>query len=200
MLKDNVDVFPAGFKEIERATKELDFDQLSDPLLGTLLSTLAASKSKGKFLELGTGSGFSTSFLLKGMDKESSLVSIDNNPALVVIAEKYLGADKRVKFIIGNGEDLILETKNESIDFIFADTWPGKYNHLDETLDLLKIGGIYLIDDMLPQDNWPEGHCIKANNLVNYLEQRKDLLITKMRWSTGIIICTKKHNKAIHRT
>ena len=192
MLKDNVDVFPAGFKEIERATKELDFDQLSDPLLGTLLSTLAASKSKGKFLELGTGSGFSTSFLLKGMDKESSLVSIDNNPALVSIAEKYLGTDKRVKFIVGNGEDLILETKNESMDFIFADTWPGKYNHLDETLDLLKIGGIYLIDDMLPQDNWPEGHCIKANNLVNYLEQRKDFLITKMRWSTGVIICTKK--------
>ena len=199
-MKNNVDVLPTGFKEIERATKKLDFDQLSDPLLGTLLSTLAASKPKGKFLELGTGSGFSTSFLLHGMDKESSLISIDNEPTLVSIAEKYLGTDNRVKFIVGNGEDLILETKNESMDFVFADTWPGKYNHLEETLNLLKIGGIYLIDDMLPQDNWPEGHSIKANNLFNYLERRKDFVITKMCWSTGIIICTKKHNNAIHRT
>ncbi len=190
-MKDNIEIFPTGFKEIERATEELDFDQLSDPLLGSLLSTLAASKPKGKFLELGTGSGLSTSFLLQGMDSESSLISIDNNSTLVSIAEKYLGTDKRVKFIVGNGEDLIVDIKDGTMEFIFADTWPGKYNHLEETLALLKIGGIYLIDDMLPQDNWPEGHSIKANNLVHYLEQRKDFIITKMCWSTGIIVCTK---------
>jgi len=23
---------------------------------------------------------------------------------------------------------------------------------------MLSIGGIYIIDDLLPQDNWPEGH------------------------------------------
>jgi len=191
-LTDNVEIFPAGFKKIENATKELDFDQLSDPLLGSLLSTLAASKPKGKFLELGTGSGLSTSFLLHGMDRESSLISIDNDSTLVSIAEKYLGMDERIELVVGNGEDLIEEIKDESIDFIFADTWPGKYNHLEETLSLLKIGGIYLIDDMLPQDNWPDGHNIKANNLVDYLEQREDLIITKMCWSTGIIVCTKK--------
>ena len=190
-MNDNVKIFPAGFKEIERATKELDFDQPSDPLLGSLLSTLAASKPKGIFLELGTGSGLSTAFLLQGMDSESSLISIDNDNTLVSIAKKHLGMDKRVKFIVGNGEDLIIDTKDGSIDFIFADTWPGKYNHLGETLALLKVGGIYLVDDMLSQDNWPEGHSIKANNLVNYLEQREDFIITKMCWSTGIIVCTK---------
>jgi len=190
-LKDNIEIFPVGFKEIERATKELDFDQVSDPMLGSLLSALAASKPKGNILELGTGSGLSTSFLLQGMDSESSLVSIDNNSILVTIAEKNLGSDKRVKFIVGNGEDLIVDTKDGSIDFIFADTWPGKYNHLEETLALLKVGGIYIIDDMLPQENWPEGHSIKANNLVNHLEQEENFVIAKMCWSTGIIVCTK---------
>jgi len=190
-LKDNIQIFPTSFKEIEIATKELDFDQVSDPLVGLLLSTLIASKPKGNMLELGTGSGLSTSFLLKGMDSESLLTSIDNDSTLVSIAKKYLGSDNRVKFIVGNGEDLIGDTKNGSIDFIFADTWPGKYNHLEETLALLKLGGIYVIDDMLPQENWPEGHDIKANNLISYLEQREDLITIKMCWSTGIIICTK---------
>jgi predicted O-methyltransferase YrrM len=191
-LIDNVEIFPNRFKEIEKETKELDFDQVSDPLLGSLLSTLVASKPRGNILELGTGTGLSTSFLLQGMDNESSLVSIDNEGTLVSIAKKYLGSDSRVNFIVGNGEDLILDTKIGSIDFIFADTWPGKYNHLEETLDLLRVGGIYLIDDMLPQENWPEAHSIKATNLIEYLENRKDFLITKMCWSTGIIICTRK--------
>jgi len=84
-----------------------------------------------------------------------------------------------------------LKQKKKSIDFIFADTWPGKYNHLEETLELLKTGGIYLIDDMLPQENWPKGHSQKAEKLLTYLENREDVLLTKLCWSTGIVICTK---------
>lgn len=190
-MKDTIEFFPLGFREIEEETSKLNFDQVSDPLLGSLLSTVVASKPNGKILELGTGSGLSTAFLLQGMDASSTLTTIDNQEVLVAIAKKYLGSDKRVKFILGKGEDLILNTAQGSIDFIFADTWPGKYNHLEETLALLRVGGIYLIDDMLPQESWPKDHALKAENLVHYLEKRTDFLLTKMRWSTGIIICTK---------
>lgn len=93
--------------------------------------------------------------------------------------------------MLGKGEDLILNIEKNTIDFNFADTWPGKYNHLDETLSLLKVGGIYIIDDMLPKGNWPEGHSIKVNTLIQDLENRKDFLLTKLCWSTGIIIFTK---------
>ena len=190
-MNDDVQDFPEKFKEIQEATNKLAFDQVSDPLLGTLLSTLVATKPNGKFLELGTGSGLSTSWMLHGMDKESTLKTIDKEKELVSIAKKCLGSNVRVDFIVGAGEDLILETENASIDFIFADTWPGKYNHLEEALALLKTGGIYLIDDMLPQENWPEDHSIKANELISFLDSRNDFQLTKMRWSTGVIICTK---------
>lgn len=186
-----VEIFPQAYKNILDATNNLDFNQVSDTMLGSLLSTLSATKPNANFLELGTGSGLSTAWMLQGMDAHSSLKTIDNNEKLVAIATQHLGTDQRVEFIIGEGEGLILSIEPNSIDFIFADTWPGKYNHLDETLSLLKQGGIYLIDDMLPQKNWPEGHDIKAKNLVQHLENREDLLLTKMCWSTGIIICTK---------
>ena len=61
-----------------------------------------------------------------------------------------------------------------------ADTWPGKYFHLVETLALL------------PRDNRPEGHEEKVTQLIQYLDDREDLLVTKMAWSSGVIICTKK--------
>ena len=74
---------------------------------------------------------------------------------------------------------------------IFADAWPGKYSDLDETLALLKVGGMYVIDDMDPQPNWPEGHAEKAEKLVEALEKRTDFNMTKMNWSTGVILMTK---------
>ncbi len=191
-MKDKIKIYPKYFKEIMEGTKNIRFDQLSDCQLGSLLSTLITSKPNSKIIELGTGSGLSTVWILEGMDNNSTLQTVDNDEQLVNIAKQYLSNDKRVEFFIENGEDLILRTQPNSIDFIFADTWPGKYNHLEETLNLLKSGGIYLIDDMLPQENWPDGHNVKADNLVQYLENRDDLNCTKLNWSTGIIICTKK--------
>jgi hypothetical protein len=63
---------------------------------------------------------------------------------------------------------------------------------LDEVLAMLDKGGLYIVDDMLPQPNWPEGHQEKANNFVKYLESRNDLSLTKQHWATGIIIAVKK--------
>ena len=39
---------------------------------------------------------------------------------------------------------------------------PGKYDLFEETIDMLNNGGIYIIDDMLPQPNWPLGHDEKV--------------------------------------
>jgi len=134
----------------------------------------------------------STAWILHGMDSSSFLTTIDSDEDVVSIAKKHLGNDDRAKFIVGESGELIENTEPNSIDFIFADAWAGKYSHVEKTLSLLKTGGIYLIDDMLPRDSWPEGHNEKANNLVHYLENRDDIIMTKMSWLTGIVFCTKK--------
>ena len=77
-------------------------------------------------------------------------------------------------------------------DCIFADTWHGKYLMLDEVLEMLNKGGFYIVDDMLPQPNWPEGHQEKAMKFINILENRDDFFVTKQHWATGIIIAVKK--------
>ncbi len=176
---------------IEKETKAIGFDQTSDALVGRFLATLVASKPDAKILELGTGSGLSTAWIAYGMDKKSHLITVDNDKSLVNIAKKYLGSDSRIDFRVSLGEEVIDEIKENTIDFIFADTWPGKYHYLDETLRLLKVGGIYVIDDMSPQANWPEGHEKKVDALIETLNFREDLHMTQMAWATGMIICTK---------
>lgn len=183
---------PANYYQIQETTKASGFTMASDVLTGSLLRALAASKPAGKFLELGTGTGLATSWILDGMDAKSSLISIDNDDRYLAIANKYMGHDSRLELVSSDGEAWINQNKNQKFDYIFADTWHGKYLLLDEVLSMLSKGGLYIIDDMLPQPNWPEGHDQKAINLEKYLDSRNDLLMVKQIWSTGIIIATKK--------
>jgi predicted O-methyltransferase YrrM len=164
----------------------------SDVLTCSLLRTLAASKPGGKFLELGTGTGLSASWILDGMDKESSLVSVDNDPAFLQIADQFLQSDRRLRLVMADGGEWVTANSGQKFDYIFADTWHGKYLMVDEVLNMLNPGALYIIDDMLPQPNWPEGHAEKATRLIQELDDRKDLTLTKQVWATGIIIAVKK--------
>ncbi|KQS27002.1 O-methyltransferase [Dyadobacter sp. Leaf189] len=191
MTEEIIQPIPKTYVAIDEQTKESGFSMASDIHTCSLLKTLAASKPGGKFLELGTGTGLSTCWILDGMDADSSLVSIDNEDKFLKIASHFLGDDLRLSLVLTDGAEWIEAHQEEKYDFIFADTWHGKYLLLDEVLDMLNPGGFYIIDDMLPQPNWPEGHDVKARNLVSYLDSRNDIVLTKQVWATGIIVGVK---------
>ena len=184
---------PSALAAIERDTQAIGFTMASDPLTGSLLRTLAASRPGGALLELGTGTGLATAWLLDGMDTTSTLLSVDNNDAVVAVARHHLGTDDRVTFLVGDGIEALrmLHAERRRFDLIFADAVPGKYDALNEALDLLRPGGIYVIDDMLPQPNWPADHPPKASALAQTLASRQDLRIASLEWSTGIILASK---------
>lgn len=184
--------YPKTYQQINSATKASGFDMASDVLTCSLLKTLAATKPSGKFLELGTGTGLSTSWILDGLDEHSTLTSIDNDAKFLAIAKDFLSGDERLTLVETDGAEWIEKNKNKKFDYIFADTWHGKYLLLDEAIAMLNKGGFYIIDDMLPQQNWPEGHQEKAIKLIKDLESRDDLLLTKQVWATGIVIGVKK--------
>jgi predicted O-methyltransferase YrrM len=182
---------PIAYAMIDQATREHGFTMASDPDTCSLLRTLAAIKPCGRFLELGTGTGLSTSWILDGMDAGSQLITVDNDAVVLEIAKAHLGQDARVEWIEMDGEAWILQSRNEKFDFIFADTWHGKYFFLDEVLDMLKPGGLYVIDDMLPQPNWPEGHDKKVALLLEDLRQRRYLVTTILPWASGLVVAVR---------
>ena len=192
MIEEIRQAYPKAYVAINHATIDSEFSMASDVLTCSLLKTLAGSKPGGDFLELGTGTGLSTSWILDGMDESSSLISIDNDERFLAIARDFLGTDQRLKLECTDGGDWLERNSERKFDYIFADTWHGKYLMLDEAIDMLKPGAFYIIDDMLPQDNWPEGHAEKATKLLEVLEKREDLLITKQCWATGLVIATKR--------
>jgi predicted O-methyltransferase YrrM len=193
MDDSNIPNKPKILYEIEAKSKEIGFTMPSDRYVGSLLKTLIASKPNSRLLELGTGIGLSLSWMIDGMDAESRLTTIDNDPKLIEIARAYFGKDSRVEILCMDGTRWINGYKGEGFDLVFADAWPGKYSDIEKLLDLVNVGGFYIIDDMSIQANWPEGHHENVNNLIDYLEKREDFNLTKLDWSTGIIIMTRKY-------
>jgi len=185
--------------EIEKRGEALGFDQKSDRQVGALLATLCAGKPNGVFLELGTGCGLSTVWMAEGMDAGSTLISVDNDAEVMAVAEEYLGDDPRIRLVCGSVEELIDGMQPGSVDLIFADTWPGKYHYFDKVWALLKVGGFYVIDDMLPQENWPEGHAIKVKALMHALHEREDTRVSQLDWASGVMIVTKTKHKEINQ-
>jgi len=181
---------PVQYENIAEATRAMEFNMASDMQTGSLLKTLAASKPSGRILELGTGTGLATSWIIDGMDDKSRLITVENNELLLDIARKAL-QDARVEFVLADGYGWIQNYSGEKFDMVFADAMPGKYDLFEETIALVKEGGFYVIDDMLPQPNWPKGHSEKVERFISRLEEGSDITLTKLNWSTGIIIVTK---------
>ncbi len=183
---------PPFYEQLQLKSEALGFNMPSDVLLGSLLKTLVTSKPNGNFLELGTGTGLSLSWMIDGMNDTSTLISLDNEETLLQVAREHFDKDQRVSILCVDGAKWITNYNGNSFDLIFADTWPGKYTNLEETLALVKPGGFYVVDDLNPQKNWPDGHDKKAEKLIEDLASRDDFNLTRLDWSTGIIVMSRK--------
>ena len=182
---------PAALPGIEADTMVSGFDMPSERRTGALLQLLAASKPNSRFLEIGTGTGLATAWLLSGMDQYSTLISVDANQKVSDIASRHLGEDRRLTLVIGDANIWLQNVAEEAFDLIFADAMPGKYEHFDLAWKALSVGGFYVIDDMLPQNNWPDGHEANVERLLSQIESRKDCWLVKLDWSSGIVLVVR---------
>jgi len=187
---------PEALEAIQARTEELKFEMASEPRTGILLQMLAASKPGGRFLELGTGTGLSTAWLLSGMDAASTLISLDSNEDVQAVAQEALGKDPRLKLMSCDAAGFLWRQPKKSFDLVFADAIPGKYEALDEALATVKVGGYYVIDDMLPQPNWPEGHQEKATALLEQLAKDERFFMARLPWASGIAVLVRRPPQA----
>jgi len=203
-MNDKDNLFPPDtISRIETETKKLGFEMSSEHQTGCLLRSFASSKPAARILELGTGTGLSTAWMLDGMDEASRLLSVDNDSNAVQIAQNILGDDDRVEFHVQDGADFLRKLHGEEFDLIFADTWPGKVRDLDLALDLLSDGGIYVIDDMSHQPHWDDldwNHSGDIKQVIQSLESKEGFIRTKLCWASGIMIVTKRPNKTLQTT
>jgi predicted O-methyltransferase YrrM len=183
---------PPQLPRILEATRKEGFLKTSDLLVGDLLRTLAATKPGGRLLEIRTGTGIATAWLLGGMDDAASPASVDRNSRVQAVAQEILGDDGRVGFFVGEAKAFLESEPAESYDLIFADGQAGNFTDLDLGLSRLQRGALYIVDNMFMQLFHPPERAAGLREFRSALDARSDLLVAKIGWASGVVVCVRR--------
>ena len=182
---------PVALAAIVERSKAMDFRHGSKPEVGALLRVVAASKPGGKLLELGTGTGIGTCWLLDGMDSGARITTVDIDPIVQTVARANLGRDPRLTFLTEDSGAFLRRQTPISFDLIFADSPPGKHTGLDDALVLLRPGGLYICDDVKQDSEWPPERTSRVQRTMDALGSRRGFRRIFIALGSGVVILAK---------
>jgi hypothetical protein len=51
---------------------------------------------------------------------------------------------------------------------------------------------MYVIDDLLPQPNWPQGHAATVPALIDDIERRAEFATVRLPWASGLMLVVRR--------
>ena len=151
-----------------------------------LLLENAISESKAKnILELGVYLGYSTIRILKNLDENSKLTSIESNNKFAEISSEIIsiaGLSDKHNLIIGKSSEII-PNLNDKYDFIFIDHWKDLY-----LKDLKSLEE----NDLIERNAW-----IFADNVILFnLEDYLDYVRSSPKYTSKFIPAKREYSKS----
>lgn len=124
---------------------------------GAALRFLAACVGAKSVIEIGTGTGVSGTWLLRGMRPDGVLTSIDVEAEHQALAKQTYAeagfAPSRVRLIRGPALEVLPRFTEAAYDLLFIDALKAEYpEYLVEGVRLLRPGGVVAVDNALWHD------------------------------------------------
>ena len=121
---------------------------------GASLRVLAAALGARAVVEIGTGTGVSALWLLRGMQPDGVLTTIDSEAEHQRLARQAFTeagfATSRIRTINGLALDVLSRLADGAYDLVFCDAAKAEYPaYLTEALRLLRPGGVVAFDNAL---------------------------------------------------
>lgn len=182
---------PEPVRLATEAAERAGFSMSCDPGTGRLLAVLAAAvPASGRVLELGTGTGVGTAWIIGGLHgrDDVEVVTVEIDPVTAALAAQQAWPPW-ARFITGDAIEVIRDAGD--FDLIFADAQGGKWEGLDVTIAALRPGGQLLVDDMRPPEFADEHHARKTSEVRSQLLRHVDLISVEIAWSSGLILSTR---------
>lgn len=145
-------------RELREVTQTLEDREMQiSPEQGQFMALLAKLIDARKLLEVGTFTGYSTLAVAMAIPENARIVTCDINKEWTDIARNYwqkAGVNHKINLCLAPATDTLNNLKvqghSNSFDFIFIDADKQNYNlYYEITLDLLRPGGLLLIDNTL---------------------------------------------------
>lgn len=168
---------------------------------GAALRFLAAVLEARAVVEIGTGTGVSGLWLLRGMRPDGVLTTVDieaehQRLARQAFAEEGL-ATQRVRTIAGSALDVLPRLTDGHYDLVFADGDKREYAaYLAEGLRLLRPGGVIAFDNALWHDRVADAsvrddETVAIRELVETIERDEELVPALLPVGDGLLVAKK---------
>ena len=120
------------------------------PAVGALLSLLTKLSGGKAVVEVGTGAGVSSLWLLSGMSDDGVLTTIDIEPEHQRIAKEAFSdasiGPSRTRLISGRAQEVLTRLADDSYDLVFIDADPlDQPDYVVEGVRLLRSGGVIVV-------------------------------------------------------
>ena len=125
---------------------------IADREVALFLEITARAIKATRALECGMAIGYSVIHLLRGMDDDGRVITIDPSDEMIKLADGYLRrAGLRERAQIEKGYALeVIPRLNETFDLLFIDAVKEEYRgYLDLSLPKLRAGGVVIVDNLL---------------------------------------------------
>ena len=127
------------------------------PGAGAALRLIAAMADARSVVEIGTGAGVGSMWLLRGMRPDGVLTTIDVEPEHHRAARETFSeagiAGNRVRLISGRALEVLPRLTDSAYDLVFCDGDKMEYaGYLEQALRLLRPGGVVVFDNALWHD------------------------------------------------
>jgi len=143
-------------KTLDLATRVLAENEMPEIQIsatdGKILQLLLSMINAKKVLELGTLSGYSALWMLKGMEKDGKIITVEYEKKHAEIAKRVFeesGVADQVEILLGAGMELFEEIKKHApFDAVFIDADKENYeNYARFVFDLINPGGLIIGDN-----------------------------------------------------
>jgi demethylmenaquinone methyltransferase/2-methoxy-6-polyprenyl-1,4-benzoquinol methylase len=163
-----------------------------EPAVGHLLSVLAAHLPVGaRVLELGTGAGVGTAWMVCGLvpRTDDTVTTVEKDPRTAALAARG-DWPQFVDLLVGDALDVLAGTGN--FDLIFADARGGKSTGLDRTISALSPHGMLVVDDMTPTPQWTGEQRTTQDGVRQALLGSPLLTSVELDHGSGVILAARR--------
>lgn len=169
---------------------------------GATLRFLASVLEARAVVEIGTGTGVSGVWLLRGMRADGVLTTVDveaEHQRLARESFKEAGiAPQRVRTIAGSALDVLPRLTDGHYDLVFADGDKREYGaYLSEALRLLRPGGVVAFDNALWHDRVADPsrrdeETVAIRDLVQQVADTEGLVPALLPVGDGLLVAKKE--------
>lgn len=171
-----------------------------DPATGSVLRLLTSSVGARMAVELGTGAGVSTLWLLRGLTPDGVLTSVDSDGEHQRLAKASLAdagvTSGRVRLIQGRALEVLPRLSEAAYDVVFCDAARSENpDYLAAALTLLRPGGLLIFAGALAggkvaESTARDAETVSMRELARLVREQERLTAAMIPVGAGLLAAT----------